>query len=54
VIEFHFRPVKPAAVADSLFAAGVVDENAPHGLGGGGKEMPAPVPLLRLARVNLK
>ena len=29
----------PAAVADRLFAAGVVDEDAAHGLGGGGEEM---------------
>src|SRR5262249_2318666 len=34
-----------AAVLATLLAAGVVNQDAAHGLGGGGKEMPAVVPV---------
>ena len=38
---FEIHPLQAAAVTAGEFAAGVVNEKMPHGLGGGGKEMRA-------------
>ena len=45
-VDLHILALPVAAVLASLFAAGVVDQDAPHGLGGCGKEMAAIVPVL--------
>ena len=41
-----------AAMAEALLASGVLDENAPHPFGGGGKEMSPAVPVLRLLLIH--
>jgi hypothetical protein len=46
VIRFASRPVQSAAVTGGLFAAGIVDQDAPHGLGGGREEMSPALPSL--------
>ena len=43
-------PLLIAAVLGPSLAAGVVDQDAAHGLGGGGEEMPPAVPVLAVAR----
>ena len=40
-------PLPAPAVLLGLFASGLIDENAAHGLGGGGEEVAAAVPVLR-------
>src|SRR5262245_28157123 len=49
-MEFQAAPV--AAVLEALLAAGVVDEDAAHGLGGGGEEMSPAVPPRRVGRAD--
>jgi hypothetical protein len=47
-IQFRqLHPLLSAAVAPGLFAPGAINEDAAHGLGGGGEEMRA---ILKLAR----
>lgn len=41
-----------AAVFVALLATCLLDENAAHGLGGRGKEVPAAIPVLRLVRIH--
>src|SRR5204863_775691 len=45
-VEVEARP--PAAALQAVLVAGAVDQDAAHGLGGGGEEVSAAVPLLRL------
>src|SRR6516165_7732117 len=40
------EPLLIAAVLGASLAAGIVDQDAAHGLGGGGEEMPPTVPVL--------
>jgi hypothetical protein len=42
----------PAALLGQVFAAGVVDEDAPHGLRGGGKEVSTAVSVLGLLDID--
>src|SRR4051794_40356814 len=46
-VEVHLLPASAAPLLATL-AAGVVDEDAPHGLGRGGEEVPPAVPALGL------
>jgi hypothetical protein len=41
-----------AAAFDAVLAAGVLDEDPPHGFGGGGKEMAPPVPAWLIAAAD--
>src|SRR5262249_36762401 len=43
---------KMPAVFGTLFAAGDFDEDAPHGLGRGGEEVPPAVPVLCLLEIH--
>src|SRR5262249_42880848 len=47
-----FNTVETASPFLRAVAAGVVDEDAAHGLGGRGEEMPAGIPILGLLRVH--
>jgi hypothetical protein len=42
------QAAQPAAVADPPLPAGVLDQDAAHGLGGSGEEVPTPAPMLGL------
>jgi hypothetical protein len=46
------EPLAPAAPLDAAASAGAFDEDAAHGLGGGGEEVPAAVPRRRLVHVH--
>ena len=48
----EFDSLVIAAVFETGFAAGRLDENAAHGFGGGGEEVAAAVPGLRIAAVD--
>src|SRR5207249_1845045 len=45
-------PPRPAAALDPVLASCPLDQDAAHGLGGGGEEVPATVPVLDLVHVH--
>jgi hypothetical protein len=48
----EFEAFSTPTVFGARATSGVVDQNAPHGLGGGGKEMAAAVPSLGLFGID--
>ena len=49
-VRFEIEPNQSASVSSGLLPAGLIDQDAPHGLGGGGEEVAAVVPACCVGR----